>query len=190
MAGIENRKSEIIKTAAKLFKLMGYSAVTMRDLAQEMGIKAASLYNHINSKQEILELILIQIAEEFTSGMQQILMSDNTNIDKLKGVIHLHVKLASENPDGMAVLNNDWMHLQNDREYYLQLRKQYEGNLTAIISNGIQQNEIKNINPDVVMFSLLSTLRYLFVWIPKKEEIDVNNLTSQLVEVLIGGINK
>jgi len=190
MTGIENRKTEIIKTASQLFKVKGYSAVTMRDLAEEMGIKAASLYNHINSKQEILEHIIIKIAEDFTQGMQQILLAKQTNIEKLEMLIYLHVKIASENPNGMAVLNNDWIHMELKRDYYLQLRKQYEDNLKAIISNGIQHNEIKNINPDVVMFSMLSTLRYLYVWIPKKEDININNLTSQLVEVLIGGINK
>ncbi|NND10648.1 MAG: helix-turn-helix transcriptional regulator, partial [Flavobacteriaceae bacterium] len=65
----ETRKQEIINTSAKLFKEKGFSAVTMRDLAQAMGIKAASLYNHINSKQEILTNIIISIAEEFTKGM-------------------------------------------------------------------------------------------------------------------------
>jgi AcrR family transcriptional regulator len=190
MAVTENRKKEITTTAAKLFKQKGYSAVTMRDLAQEMGIKAASLYNHIKSKQEILELILIQIAEEFTSGMQNILMSDNPNIEKLQSVIHLHVKMASENPNGMAVLFNEWMHLETSRTYYLQLRQRYEDNLKAIISSGIEQNEIKAVNPEIVMFSMLSTLRYLYAWIPKKGNININNLTSQLVEVLITGINK
>ncbi|MBT8253717.1 MAG: TetR/AcrR family transcriptional regulator, partial [Bacteroidia bacterium] len=42
----ETRKEEIIRIAARLFKEKGYSAVTMRDLAKAMGIKAASLYNH------------------------------------------------------------------------------------------------------------------------------------------------
>ena len=190
MSVTENRKMEITATAAKLFKQRGYSAVTMRDLAQEMGIKAASLYNHIKSKQEILELILIQIAEEFTSSMQSILISENSNIQKLESVIHLHVKMASENPNGMAVLFNDWMHLENNRDYYLHLRQQYEDNLKAIINSGIEQNEIKAVNPEIVMFSMLSTLRYLYAWIPKKEYININNLTSQLVEVLISGINK
>ena len=45
------RKTEIITIAARLFKEKGYSAVTMRDIAQAMDIKAASLYNHIKSKQ-------------------------------------------------------------------------------------------------------------------------------------------
>jgi len=62
----ETRKEEIIKTATKLFKEKGYSAVTMRDIAKAMGIKAASLYNHINSKQQILTDIIISLAEEFT----------------------------------------------------------------------------------------------------------------------------
>ena len=56
---ITDRKTEIISVAAKLFKEKGYSAVTMRDIAQAMDIKAASLYNHIKSKQEILVLIII-----------------------------------------------------------------------------------------------------------------------------------
>ena len=54
----ETRKEEILRVAANLFKKKGYSAVTMRDLAKAMGIKAASLYNHINSKQEILSVII------------------------------------------------------------------------------------------------------------------------------------
>jgi len=36
----ETRKEEIIKTAAKLFKEKGYSAVTMRDIATAMGIQS------------------------------------------------------------------------------------------------------------------------------------------------------
>ncbi|WP_339614539.1 helix-turn-helix domain-containing protein, partial [uncultured Winogradskyella sp.] len=68
----ETRKEEIVRVAAKLFKEKGYSAVTMRDLATAMGIKAASLYNHINSKQDILNAIIISLAEEFTEGMKLI----------------------------------------------------------------------------------------------------------------------
>ncbi|WP_296314037.1 TetR/AcrR family transcriptional regulator, partial [Winogradskyella sp. UBA3174] len=108
----ETRKEEIVRVAAKLFKEKGYSAVTMRDLATAMGIKAASLYNHINSKQDILNAIIISLAEEFTEGMKLIQSSQNTCIDKLKTIIELHVKISSQNIYGMASLNNDWMHLE------------------------------------------------------------------------------
>jgi len=64
------RKEEIVIVAAKLFKEKGYSAVSMRDIAQQMDIKAASLYNHIKSKQEILSSLVLHVAEKFTNSTQ------------------------------------------------------------------------------------------------------------------------
>ncbi|RSK39084.1 TetR/AcrR family transcriptional regulator [Mangrovimonas spongiae] len=184
------RKDEIIKTAAKLFKEKGYSAVTMRDLASEMGIKAASLYNHIKSKQEILKEIIISLAEEFTKGLQDIQKSNLSNIEKLQEIVKLHVSITSQNTYGMASLNNDWMHLEDNRDYYLKLRYNYENEFRNIIVKGIKNNEIISENEDVMLFSILSTLRSLYLWIPKKEDLDPEELSRQLSQVLINGINK
>ncbi|TBV24993.1 TetR/AcrR family transcriptional regulator [Meridianimaribacter sp. CL38] len=186
----ETRKDEIIKTAAKLFKEKGYSAVTMRDLATEMGMKAASLYNHINSKQQILKEIIISLAEEFTTGLKEIQKSNKSNIEKLRDIVKLHVNITSHNTYGMASLNNDWMHLEEKLEYYLQLRSNYEDEFRNIIQQGIKKEEIINENIEVMLFSILSTLRSLYLWIPKKEDLNPEELSQQLSEVLINGINK
>ena len=185
---IETRKQEIILTAAKLFKEKGYSAVTMRDLAAEMGIKAASLYNHINSKQAILKDIIISLAEEFTTGMETILTSDENAIEKLRKIIALHVRISSDNTFGMASLNNDWMHLEEQLEYYLELRRKYEENFKEIIRKGISEGNITNENPEIMAFSMLSTLRSLYLWIPKKEELNTQSLSNSLSKLLINGI--
>ena len=186
----ETRKDEIIKTAAKLFEKKGYSAVTMRDLAKAMGIKAASLYNHINSKQEILKEIIISLAEEFTEGMKQIKASPGSSIDKLKEIVKLHVNITSKNTYGMASLNNDWMHLEEKLDYYLKLRSNYEDEFRDIIIEGINNNEIVDSNVDITLFSMLSTLRSLYLWIPQKEDLNPDELAKNLSDVLINGINK
>ena len=182
------RKEQIIKTAAKLFKEKGYSAVTMRDLASEMKIKAASLYNHINSKRDILNTIIISLAEEFTEGMKLIQLSNKNCIDKLKQIIELHVKISSKNTHAMACLNNDWMHLEDQLNYYKQLRTNYENDFRAILENGISSKEIVNTNPEVMMFSILTTLRSLYIWIPKKEDLNLQELINTLNYILIEGI--
>ncbi|MCK0177707.1 TetR/AcrR family transcriptional regulator [Flavobacteriaceae bacterium S0862] len=186
----ETRKDEIIQTSAILFQKKGYSAVTMRDIAKAMGIKAASLYNHIKSKQEILSEIIISLAEQFTEQMKIIKNSNDSSIDKLRQIVDLHVNITTNNQFGMASLNNDWMHLENELEYYLNLRTNYENDFRGIIEEGIQGNELINGNPEVMLFSILSTLRSLYIWLPKKEDLDIEKFINELSLVLINGINQ
>ena len=184
-----DRKTEIVTMAAKLFKEKGYSAVTVRDIAQAMDIKAASLYNHIKSKQEILVLIIIEIAEEFTSTMAQILQSDETAIAKIEKIIQLHIVITLRNSDALACLNNDWMHLaDNQLSYFIKMREEYEENFRAIIKKGIAEGAIKNLNVEVIIFSTLSTLRTLYLWYGKKKSPNAAILKSNMTQVLLSGI--
>jgi len=184
-----DRKTEIINCAAKLFKEKGYSAVTMRDIAQALDIKAASLYNHIKSKQEILVLIVIEIAEEFTNTINEIVLSETTTIQKLEKVIQLHIDITIRNPEAIACLNNDWMHLTDEElTYFVKMREDYEESFRDIIKSGITSNEIKNLNPEVIIFSMLSTLRTLYLWYGKKKGFTEASLKSDMKEVLLKGI--
>lgn len=184
-----DRKTEIVNSAAKLFKEKGYSAVTMRDIAQDLDIKAASLYNHIKSKQEILVLIVIEIAEEFTNKMNEIVNSNSTTIQKLEKVIQVHIEITIRNPEALACLNNDWMHL-TDKEltYFIKMREDYEENFRNIVKSGIASNEIKNLNQEVIVFSMLSTLRTLYLWYGKKKGFTEISLKRDLSQVLLNGI--
>lgn len=182
------RKKEIFAKAAFLFKKRGYSAVTMRDIADALQIKAASLYNHISSKQEILATIVIQIAEHFTQGMDQIKSQNISPQEKLQKIIELHIDLTIQNPNAMACLNNDWMHLEEKQGYFLKMRDEYEENLRNILKEGIKQNKIARRNLEIMLFSLLTTLRTLYIWHTKKEGIDAKTLKKEMPDTLLKGI--
>lgn len=184
-----DRKTEIITIAAKLFKEKGYSAVTMRDIAQEMNIKAASLYNHIKSKQEILVLIIIEIAEEFTTAMSKIVNSEETSIQKLEKIIQLHIDITMRDSAALASLNADWMHLADtELLYFIKMREDYEENFRKIVKKGIADGEIKNLNSEVLIFSMLSSLRTLHLWFGKENSPNASVLKSNLTQILLNGI--
>ncbi|MBP2831594.1 TetR family transcriptional regulator [Aquimarina sp. U1-2] len=184
-----SRKQEIINAAAILFKEKGYSAVTMRDLAKAMGIKAASLYNHIQSKQEILSTIIIDLAEKFTSGMNQIVSSDIAATQKLEQIIELHIDVTLSNADGLASLNNDWMHLEEKNlQYFEKMRHDYEENFRSIIKKGVYQGDIQPLNIEIMVFSTLSTLRTLYLWYPRQNDIEAKILKRDMITALLKGI--
>ena len=176
------RKEEIVIVAAKLFKEKGYSAVSMRDIAQQMDIKAASLYNHIKSKQEILSSLVLHVAREFTNSTQTITSQDGTALKRLKKLIEVHIDITLHHADAIAALNNDWMHLDGqDLLDFIAMRDQYEENFRNIIKQGIQTQQIKAKETEVILFSILSTLRTLYLWNEKRGKLEVNVLKKELV---------
>jgi AcrR family transcriptional regulator len=51
-------KNEIFKAALEIFSKYGYHSASMRQIAEHVGIKKASLYNHFPSKESILDEVL------------------------------------------------------------------------------------------------------------------------------------
>lgn len=183
------RKQEIILTAKTLFREHGYKSVSMRDLAQKMNIKAASLYNHISSKEEILAEIILGVAQYFTKEMKTVKARQDNTQQQLENIIAHHINLTVKSPESIAILNNDWMHLEGKHyEYYMTMRMTYEDDLRSIIKTGIERGELKPQNIEIILFSLLSTLRTLHLWYRKQGDLNEKSLNTEISEILLYGI--
>jgi hypothetical protein len=107
----------------------------------------------------------------------------------LEGVINHHVDLTINNPEAIAILNNDWMHLEGKHlEDFKMMRNTYENDLRSIIIQGIEHKEITSQNIDIILFSILSTLRTLHLWYRKRSDLSENTLKKDITEILLKGI--
>lgn len=185
----QNRQQEIINAAALLFKEKGFSAVSMRDLAAHLNIKAASLYNHISSKQEILASIVLQVAEEFTTHINSISPENLSTQEKLEAIIQNHIDITLRLTNKLACMNNDWIHLKDEnKEKYRDLRNAYEDKFRTILKEGKDKGEIKDVDLEIIVFSFLTTLRTLYLWYAKKTSVEVEILQKDLPKTLLNGI--
>ncbi len=187
----KSRKETIKECTAKLFRKKGYSATSMQDIAAAVGIKAASLYNHIDSKQELLGDILMPMAEYFTKGMNDIYNSTLNPMQKLERLIALHVRLAIEHTNEISLITGEWVHLEDPTlSEYKTLRQVYEEKFKHIIRDSIQQGYIENVNEEVALFSILSTLHWLYSWYDRHRDISPIELEKQLIQSLLTGLSK
>ena len=68
----ESTKEKILFASIKLFSQIGYSEVSMRDIAKEVGIQVGSIYNHFKSKKEILEAMYKYYDEQWNKSRPDI----------------------------------------------------------------------------------------------------------------------
>ncbi len=184
------RRDEIITQAGYLFSVRGYSAVSMRDIAKAVDIKAASLYNHLSSKQAILEAIILNLANTFVNHIQRVNQtSDLSTQQKLSEIIQQHIDLSLQQPENLAVLNTEWIHLSGEAlTNFKALRFDYEQEFRQIITYGISEKSIAHRDPEVILFSILSTLRTLNLWVAKRKHLSVDDLKADLEATLLNGV--
>ena len=60
-----NTKEDVLIAALNLFAEKGFDGVSVRDIAEEVGIRQSSLYKHYESKQDIFDNILIRMEEQY-----------------------------------------------------------------------------------------------------------------------------
>jgi TetR/AcrR family transcriptional regulator, cholesterol catabolism regulator len=183
------KKDVITQKAASLFRKKGFAASSMRELADNIGVEASSLYNHIGSKSEILSSICFTIANSFNMQLAEVELMDVSAVAKLENLIRFHIHMMLDNFDEVYVANHEWKQLEEPYlSNFLNQRKIYETRLADIIQDGTSNGTIKNINPHVIVLIILSAVRGLEFWQRHKKDITGHALADNMVNHLLNGI--
>lgn len=194
MEGIANlsRKEQVIRKAAELFKEKGYAAASMRDLAQLLGIEAASLYSHIKSKEEILRSLCFDMAAEFRKSLEEVEKQDLTASEKLRKGIIGHIQVMAKDLTASAVFMNEHRHLSQPylRDFLL-LRINYINRFKSIIEQGTRSGEFKKtIDKKLAVMTLFSSLNWMPMWYDPSGLIEPIELGVQLSDMLVNGLKQ
>jgi AcrR family transcriptional regulator len=74
-----NTREKIIYESLNLFSKRGFNAISVRDIAKAVGIKASSLYNHFKNKQDIFDTIIKKYSDLVNNFLETIKIKDTPN---------------------------------------------------------------------------------------------------------------
>ncbi|UOQ55307.1 TetR/AcrR family transcriptional regulator [Hymenobacter cellulosivorans] len=186
-----NKRQVILEEAAKLFKAKGFSGTSMRDLGSQVGMEAASMYNHISSKDDILESICFHVSNTYISQLHEIEQLPVSYVGKLQALIRLHIRLMIEDGAAVSVANNDWKYLSDDKlQQFKDARKSYEKGFAALIEQGIEAGEFQPMNVSVALFTILSAVRWVELWYRPGRGITAEELEENIMTILLNGLAK
>ena len=186
-----SKKELILLKAAAMFREKGFAATSMRDLAETVGIEAASLYNHIRSKNEMLEAICFDVANRFNSNMDAIESGNQKSITKVEILLRFHIKQMIGNYEEVYVSDREWRHL--DEPYLSNFQTQrriYRKRFAAIIEEGINKNEIRKIDAPTAILILLHAVSGIESWHRSKARISAEELEDNMIMIMIDGLRK
>jgi AcrR family transcriptional regulator len=184
-----SRKDVIVRKAATLFREKGYKAASMRDLAEAVGVEAASLYNHIKSKSELLHELVFSVANKFVLKMDEIESENISSLEKMEKLLRFHITEMIHNYEEVYVSDREWKHLSDPYlSNYQNQRRVYRKRIAAIIEEGIRNKEIKTIDAPTVVLIFLHAVSGIESWHRSTKKITAIELEQNMVTILIDGL--
>jgi AcrR family transcriptional regulator len=184
-----SRKDVIVRKAATLFREKGYKAASMRDLAEAVGVEAASLYNHIKSKSELLHELVFNVANRFVLKIDEIESEEISSLKKMEKILRFHIVEMIHQYEEVYVSDREWKHLSDPYlSNYQNQRRVYRKRLAAIIEEGIRNKEIKTIDAPTVVLIFLHAVSGIESWHRSTKKISAEELEQNMVAILIDGL--
>jgi AcrR family transcriptional regulator len=99
-------RDDILKAALRLVEEKGVAAVTMREVAGALGYSATAIYQHFQSKEDLLLTLKLQAGDLLTEAMEQA-RSEPTLAEQLRAMGQAYVQFGLDNPTYYQLIFQD-----------------------------------------------------------------------------------
>jgi AcrR family transcriptional regulator len=161
----EDIKDAIVAAAAGLFARHGYRATTLEAVASAVGVKKASVYHYIASKEELLIAIYDRIFDRIESAVGPVASLDFSPDERLRRMIHAHIEIVADERDLLTVVFNEEAELPEPLKRKITRRKRaYEQLFVGVLEEGKSIGVFRDIDTRTAVFGLLGMCNWLHKW--------------------------
>lgn len=180
----------ILDTAARLLRSGGYHQTTLREIAEAVGIRKASLYHHFGSKEEIVEAVVNDGVRFVHEAVVAALAATEGAAPRarLEAAIGAHLTALHGNSDYTSASIKVFTFGETPApDSVLRIRRAYEDVWRALIA-GLQESGAlpRERAPDVVRYLLLGAMNGSIDWF-RPERFDTKSLAREFVALIAPG---
>ncbi|MCU6433539.1 TetR/AcrR family transcriptional regulator [Undibacterium sp. Jales W-56] len=185
----KNRRADLVRVSARLFREKGYDATTVRDIANAVGMRSGSPFYHFKSKQEILAAVMEEGLVAGLEEVERIVASDMSALDKFGKLLRAHLEtVLGEGHDFIPVLLYDWHALSPELQgKIIDLKDRYDQLWQKSLSELKQAGLIKS-DSKIVRLLLLGAINYSVQWYKPGKGLNLDQLAEQILEFFLTGV--
>ncbi|MBY4131008.1 TetR/AcrR family transcriptional regulator [Rhodococcus fascians] len=182
----QQRRDDIVANAANIFAREGYSNVGMRDIADAVGIKGASLYHHFPSKEDILFAICLTVTQEPAEENLPLLDAAGTPTERMSSLVRAHlVHLNRRRVEYIVGLHELASLTPEHRTVIEDYRRQYQRRVRDVITAGMRSGEFTVPDARLASFALTDMLNGISNWFHDGGELSIEDVADNYVELAV-----
>jgi TetR/AcrR family transcriptional regulator, cholesterol catabolism regulator len=191
----QEKRSEIAAAAAQVFNQKGYSATSLADVAEALGMDRATLYYYVSNKQELFDEVVREASEKNIAAAEAARASDDPPLEKLRIVVtELMASYAANYPLLYVYLRENLSHVEPDRtewsKYMRNLSHRFEDAVIAIVQEGIDNGSIRPLaSARVLAFGVIGMVGWTNRWfVPDRSPESADVIGTAFAEIVLKGL--
>ena len=161
----EDRRREILEVAAQLFRARGYSATSLDEVAETIGITKAAIYYHFASKDEVLFEMHDRIVRDALVRVRTIVESDDSPVEKMTRILTGHLQTLLANLDANVVFHREVGFLPDERENEIREReRKHDLMIRRVYREGVGRGDFPDIDAAIAVNFLLGACNMTYRW--------------------------
>lgn len=181
---------KIYDAAVRLFGDRTYSAVSMRDISDAVGILPGSLYTHIASKEQLLLEIVEAGIDKYLDAIRPAADSTAAADRRMRQAIKAHLEVLASNRDHTLIAFHQWKHLgaANQRRV-VKKRNAYEAMFTTIVEDGLATGVFVGLSdPRLAVLAIIGMLNGVSEWYSSTGKRSSGEVGDILADLVISGL--
>ncbi len=152
------------EAALSLFAQHGFAAVSMRQIAGEVGVQAGALYNYTPDKQSLLFSLLKGHMDDLLSARSD-QGTPSSAVDQLEQFTKFHIRFHLERPDAVFISYMELRNLSPENFAAIEeLRRRYEAELENILIAGRQTGDFVVSDTKIATLAIIAMLTGVNTW--------------------------
>jgi TetR/AcrR family transcriptional regulator, cholesterol catabolism regulator len=183
------READLLAAATRLFRTRGFHATSMQDLGQALAMNRGSLYHYIAAKDDLLWAILTRAFNLLEARVAPILQSDAPPLDRLRGAIHEHLRVAADHADELSLIQIELRSLASERRAEMIARRDaYEALWRDAIEAGIRDGSLRPFDVRLAGIGILSACNWFTQWYRPDGALAVDEVAERFCDLFLSGL--
>ncbi len=155
---------KVRQAASKLFARHGFAAVSMRQIASEVGVQAGALYLYTPDKQSLLFDLMQGHMQDLLAAWEA-QEKGRGPLEQLEAFVRFHIGFHLDRPDAVFIAYMELRNLSEENFAVIEgLRKRYEDVLEGILREGQQAGVFAVPDTKLAMMALIAMLTGVNTW--------------------------
>ncbi len=181
-------REEILTSAINLFAERGYRAVTIDDIAANLGYTKSVVYYYYKSKNEILWQVFSRIFETFFNAIEDIRKQDLSCDVALARMVRQHALNVMQHRETTAIYNREESELDPQQKRQVsRMKRDYDTLFEAVFQSGVKKGLFCDIPTHVAVGGMLGMCNWLYVWYDPKGPLSPQQIADHFASLLSDG---